>query len=332
MKRVERFHEDAWMLAETHTFVYEGNNIVFERIVVADGSERIVEYFWGNDLSGSEQGAGGVGGLLAVSIDGSFYFPCYDQVGNVVCYVSESGVIAAQYVYDPYGNVIDQYGALADVFDARFSTRYTDRETGLVSYKRRFYRPEHGRWLNRDPIEEDGGENLYAFCWNSPVEFVDIDGLVSVKESMEILYDLFTGVKPGQELGRTEVSATVKTPCKCNEKSGGWSLDEAIVEVISTVHHQNDGYKNHPGAALFSFAAERQHVEDIARGVRNYLIPELIVFEMIRKSIRFNDINECEKSNQSAFAAKISSLIDKIAQDSKHDRDDNGNHEWKGGL
>ena len=76
VKRVERVHEDAWMLAETHTFVYEGNNIVFERIVGADGSERIVEYFWGNDLSGSEQGAGGVGGLLAVSIDGSFYFPC----------------------------------------------------------------------------------------------------------------------------------------------------------------------------------------------------------------------------------------------------------------
>ena len=85
-------------------------------------------------------------------------------------------MIAAQYVYDPYGNVIDQNGALADVFDVRFSTRYTDRETGLVSYKRRFYRPEHGRWLNRDPIEEDGGENLYEFCANNSVSRVDING------------------------------------------------------------------------------------------------------------------------------------------------------------
>ena len=177
LKRVERFVDDAWALVETHTFVYDGNNMVFERIIDADGSERIVENFWGNDLSGTEQGAGGVGGLLAVSIDGSFYFPCYDQIGNVVCYVSEAGAIAAQYVYDPYGSVIDQNGALADVFDIRFSTRYTDRETGLVSYKRRFYRPEHGRWLNRDPIEEMGGVNLYAFCLNNANSNLDRLGL-----------------------------------------------------------------------------------------------------------------------------------------------------------
>ena len=33
------------------------------------------------------------------------------------------------------------------------------------------------RWLNRDPIEEEGGENLYAFCLNSPQYHMDINGL-----------------------------------------------------------------------------------------------------------------------------------------------------------
>ena len=179
VKRVERFHEDAWMLAETHTFVYEGNNIVFERIVGADGSERIVEYFRGNDLSGSEQGAGGVGGLLAVSIDGSFYVPCYDQIGNVVCYVSESGAIAAQFVYDPYGNVIDQYGNMPDQFAFGFSTKYLDRETGLIGYQHRFYNSAHGCWFNRDPIGEDGGDNLYVFCLNNPAQYFDVQGTVA---------------------------------------------------------------------------------------------------------------------------------------------------------
>ena len=158
-----------------HSFIYDGWNVVLELVEHDDVTDRI-EYFCGNDLSGAEEGAGGVGGLLAVSIDGMFYFPCYDQIGNVVCYVSEGGDIAAQYVYDPYGNVIDQYGALADVFDVRFSTRYTDSETGLVSYKRRFYRPDLGRWLNRDPIEEEGGENLYAFCLNNAIINYDKDG------------------------------------------------------------------------------------------------------------------------------------------------------------
>ena len=177
VKRVERFDDDEWQTSETHTFTYDGSNIVLERIAFANGTTRTVEYFWGNDLSGTEQGAGGVGGLVAVSVDGAFFIPCYDHNGNVVCYVSESGAIAAQYVYAPYGNVIEQYGALAGRFAIRFSTKYTDVETGLISYLRRFYRPDHGRWLNRDPIEERGGENLYAFCANCPPLYYDYLGM-----------------------------------------------------------------------------------------------------------------------------------------------------------
>lgn len=177
MKRVERFDGDEWQTSETHTFVYDGSNIVLERIAFANGTTRTVEYFWDNDLSGTEQGAGGVGGLVAVSVDGAFFIPCYDHNGNIVCYVSVSGTIAAQYVYDPYGNVIEQCGTLAGRFAIRFSTKYTDIETGLISYLRRFYRPDHGRWLNRDPIEERGGENLYAFCSNCPPLYYDYLGM-----------------------------------------------------------------------------------------------------------------------------------------------------------
>ena len=177
VKRVERFDDDEWQTSETHTFTYDGSNIVLERIAFANGTTRTVEYFWGNDLSGTAHGAGGVGGLVAVSVDGEFFIPCYDHNGNVVCYVSESGAIAAQYVYDPYGNVIEQYGALAGRFAIRFSTKYTDIETGLISYLRRFYCPDHGRWLNRDPIEERGGENLYAFCANCPPLYYDYLGM-----------------------------------------------------------------------------------------------------------------------------------------------------------
>lgn len=36
------------------------------------------------------------------------------------------------------------------------------------------------RWLNRDPIEEEGGKNLYAFCENSSVRTYDKDGLFTI--------------------------------------------------------------------------------------------------------------------------------------------------------
>ena len=166
-----------WNTVETHTFVWDGDDIVLERIAFTNGTSRVCEYFWGPDMSGAEQGAGGVGGLLAVSIDGVFYIPCYDHNGNIVRYVSEFGAVAAEYIYAPYGNVIEATGSLAEQFSFGFSTKPLDHETGLVAYQRRFLRPAIGRWLNRDPIEEDGGENLYAFCLNAPTTLFDVEGM-----------------------------------------------------------------------------------------------------------------------------------------------------------
>ena len=175
-KIVRCYTDGGWTDYATHDFTYDGGNIVLERITLADGTIRTCEYFWGNDLSGTEQGAGGVGGLIAVSVDGLFFIPCYDHNGNSVCYVSESGTIAAQYVYDPYGNVIVAVGPNVDLFSLGFSTKYHDREVGLVGYQYRYLDPVHGRWLNRDPIEEKGGENLYAFCGNDPDGKIDLMG------------------------------------------------------------------------------------------------------------------------------------------------------------
>lgn len=62
---------------------------------------------------------------------------------------------------------------MANVKPFRWSTRYTDQETGIVMYPRRPYEPVKGRWLSRDPLEEGGGENLYAMVSNNPVSAVD---------------------------------------------------------------------------------------------------------------------------------------------------------------
>jgi RHS repeat-associated protein len=61
----------------------------------------------------------------------------------------------------------------------RWSTKYCDEETGLVYYGHRFYNPTLGRWLNRDPKQEEGGVNLYAFCGNNPINGFDALGAVS---------------------------------------------------------------------------------------------------------------------------------------------------------
>ena len=168
---------DEWLTLETHTFVWDGNNIFLEKVEFANGTIRTFEYFWGLDKSGTEQGAGGVGGLLAVSMDGVFYIPCYDHNGNIVFYISETGATAAQFTYDPYGNIIESSGPLADVFSFGFSTQYHDREIDMIGYQQRVYSSGLGRWLNRDPIGEVGGMNIYGFCSNDPIGQIDLFGM-----------------------------------------------------------------------------------------------------------------------------------------------------------
>ncbi len=57
------------------------------------------------------------------------------------------------------------------------STKYTDEESGLLYYGHRFYSPETGRWLSRDPITERGGMNVYEFCGNDAFDHGDKLGL-----------------------------------------------------------------------------------------------------------------------------------------------------------
>ncbi len=165
-----------WETIETRTFAYDDWNLIHETIYAIEGSiSNITEiqYLWGLDLSGTIQGAGGVGGLLAVSRNGQLYFPTFDNNGNVTKYIDESGNVAAAYEYDDFGRTISLSGPLSDFFRHRFSTKYYDSETGLYYYGYRFYSPDWRIWLNRDPIEEDGGNNLYVFCRNSPLFFFD---------------------------------------------------------------------------------------------------------------------------------------------------------------
>jgi RHS repeat-associated protein len=55
------------------------------------------------------------------------------------------------------------------------------KTTGVTDYTYRYYDPLTGRWPSRDPIEEEGGVNLYGFVYNAPGDFVDSDGRMIIK-------------------------------------------------------------------------------------------------------------------------------------------------------
>jgi RHS repeat-associated protein len=87
-----------------------------------------------------------------------------------------SGGVDAQYEYGPFGELLRATGPLALANPFRFSTKYQDDETGLLYYGYRYYNSSTGRWLNRDPIGEKGGLNLYGFVANNPITHFDLLG------------------------------------------------------------------------------------------------------------------------------------------------------------
>jgi RHS repeat-associated protein len=136
----------------------------------------------GRDLSGALQGAGGIGGLLAVKTSTGAYLPCADANGNITEYVDTNGTIVAHREFDPYGNTLVQTGSKAEEFTLWFSSKYWDVETGLGYWGYRYYHPDEGRWLSRDPIEEEGGLNLYGTLDNNLVLYIDSDGRGEFKD------------------------------------------------------------------------------------------------------------------------------------------------------
>jgi RHS repeat-associated protein len=161
-------------------YVYDGWNL----LTVLNGANNTVirSFAWGDDLSGTLQGAGGVGGLLAVkdAVHGT-YFTAYDGNGNVSALLKATdGVIGAEYEYSAFGETVRASGVLAKISPFRFSTKFTDDETGLLNYGFRYYLPTVARWANRDPLAEVASRNLYAFVENSPTAFVDFVGLLTI--------------------------------------------------------------------------------------------------------------------------------------------------------
>ena len=157
-----------------YSFVWDDWNIIRE--VVREGdSVAVTDNIWGLDIDGTLQGAGGVGGLLAVVRDDGVFFPTYDANGNISEYVSESGEIVAHYDYSPFGEPLVASGPLASTFIHQFSTKPFCAVTGFNEYVYRKYRPDIGRWMSRDPLVENGIS--YAFSGNSQISKVDYLGL-----------------------------------------------------------------------------------------------------------------------------------------------------------
>ena len=112
--------------------------------------------------------------------------------------------VVGSYTYDAWGNVVDEEittsASVLSNIRYRFQGREWSAATGLVNFRMRWYDPETGRWLSKDPIGLSGGLNLYAFCGNTLLNSVDFYGesglVLFARPTMALRFLLENSPKP----------------------------------------------------------------------------------------------------------------------------------------
>ena len=174
-KKVFQLSSGTFQLVKTERFVYDG----FKQIEKLDGGNSnavLQKITWQPERLGQDVPLS----IVAVNSDSTTmnYYYFTDANKNVGQLMDAAGNVVAKYEYSPFGEVTAQSGAYADANAFRFSSEYADAETGLVYYNYRYYYPMIGKWISRDPIEEDSQEfDLYIFCKNSNINRYDRLGL-----------------------------------------------------------------------------------------------------------------------------------------------------------
>ena len=139
--------------------------------------------------------------------------PC-DSPITVTGKSGDETVAVRAYCYDDFaGGNVPEFGIGQGIgergdSEGRFPARTCGYDDGVTVYGFRFYSPGQGRFLNRDPIEEQGGLNLYAFVGNDPVNHWDYLGLCVEAKWVETSYKKSEPIRTGHDSAVT--GATIR--------------------------------------------------------------------------------------------------------------------------
>ncbi len=137
------------------------------------------------------------GTLISMNLNGVEYFYIKNLQGDIINIVDSSGNILVEYRYNAWGEIlrtIDNTGSLklSEKNPYRYRGYRYDEETGWYYLNSRYYNPAWGRFINADGLlGEQGdilGHNLYAYCQNNPVMYVDPSGY-TLERSLDYFYD-----------------------------------------------------------------------------------------------------------------------------------------------
>ena len=157
-----------------HNYVLDGSIILKETIYTAGTVANTLYYYYDES---------GVSGL---EYNGTKYSYVKNLQGDVIRIINANGVTVVEYNYDAWGNILSTTGSMASTLGAinpfRYRGYYYDTESGWYYLNSRYYDPLVGRFINADGIVGANGGitgyNMFAYCNNSPVMYVDPNGFM----------------------------------------------------------------------------------------------------------------------------------------------------------
>ncbi|MGA1823831.1 MAG: RHS repeat-associated core domain-containing protein [bacterium] len=153
-------------------YIYDSEDILY----TLDSTSNMVNYYTHGP---------GIDEPLEVRIGGTTYYYLSDGLGSINQIADSLGNIQQEYTYDSFGNIVNQAGIVNNPYT--YTGREFDSESGLYYYRARFYDPRIGRFLTQDPIGFAGGDtNLYTYCMNNPVNWIDPWGFFTVSVGITI--------------------------------------------------------------------------------------------------------------------------------------------------
>ena len=246
-----------------YTYKYNDQGIRTEKVV--NGvvhkyylqGEQIIAERYGNNLIKFYYDATGVCGF---NYNGTDYYYLKNIQGDILKIYDNSGVLYAEYSYDAWGKctIKSNVNNIAAINPFRYRGYYYDTETELYYLNARYYDPEIGRFISPDGTEylepeTINGLNLYAYCGNNPVMYMDPAGtswasfwssvgnwfksnwekVVSVVEIVAGTVALF--IPGGQAVGSVLLSMGITSMVSgyANELSGGAFLSGWVGGQIS---------------------------------------------------------------------------------------------------